>query len=180
MEIIKKSLWLSLGITIALLGTLQAQNPIEKGLMTAAGGISWQKASYDGDDAGSTLSLSPSVGYFVTDNIEAIVGLNWMRFTYPEDWDVDPESITYLVLGGRYYLPLGFGPVYAGGQFNYSKYSEADEASNSLDIQAGYLKFLNDNLALDIGFNYNMGMGDNKSSSLMLGAAVVIFFTAPF
>ena len=179
-EIIKKSICLSLVIIIALLGTLQAQNPLAKGLMTAAGGVSWQKSSYDGEDEGSTLSLSPIVGYFVTDNIQATVGLNWTRFTFPDDSGVDPFSITALVLGGRYYMPLGFGPVYAGALFNYFKWSDDDEATNSLDIQAGYLKFFNDNLALDIGFDYNMGLGDNKSSSLMLGAAAVVFFTAPF
>ena len=179
-EIIKKALCLSLVITMALLGALQAQNPLAKGLMTAAGGVSWQKGSYDGKDTGSTLSLSPIVGYFVTDNIQATVGLIWTRFTIPDDWGVDPSSVIALVLGGRYYLPLGFGPVYAGALFNYFKWSDDDEATNSLDIQAGYLKFFNDNLALDIGFNYNMGLGDNKSSSFMLGAAAVVFFTAPF
>ena len=146
-----------------MLGSLQAQNPLEKGLMTAAGGVSWQKDSFDGEDAGSTLTLSPNVGYFVTDNIQAIVGLNWSQFTFPDDWGVDPFSLTALVLGGRYYMPLGFGPVYAGALFNYFKWSDDDEATNSLDIQAGYLKFFNDNLALDIGFDYNMGLGDNKS-----------------
>ncbi|MCH7852352.1 MAG: hypothetical protein IIC41_06160 [Candidatus Marinimicrobia bacterium] len=180
MEIIKKALCLSLVIIIALLGTLQAQNPLAKGLMTAAGGVSWQTDYYDGADGGSTLSLTPNVGYFVTDNIQAIVGLNWSRFTFPDDWGIDPFSLTALVLGGRYYMPLGFGPVYAGALFNYFKWSDDDEATNSLDIQAGYLKFFNDNLALDIGFNYNMGLGDNKSSSFMLGAAAVVFFTAPF
>ena len=56
-----------------MLGSLQAQNPLEKGLMTAAGGVSWQKDSFDGEDAGSTLTLSPNVGYFVTDNIQALL-----------------------------------------------------------------------------------------------------------
>ncbi len=158
---------------------LNAQTELSAGLMTASGGITYQKNSSDGVEGNSVLTLSPSVGYFSKDNLQLLVGLNYVRTSYPSDWNFDPRSSTFLTLGGRYYKPLGFGPVYGGAVFNCRKYSVADEASSSIDIQAGMLKFMGDKLALDIGLDYNMGLGDNKSSSLTAGAAVVVFFTIP-
>ena len=156
---------------------LNAQSELSTGLMTASGGITYQKNSSDSGEGTSVLTLSPSVGRFLKDNLQVLVGLNYVRTSFPSNWSDDPRSSTFLTLGGRYYKPLGLGPVYGGAVFNYRKYSVADEGSSSIDIQAGMLKFLGDKLALDIGMDYNMGLGDNKSSSINAGVAVVVFFT---
>lgn len=152
-----------------------AQNPLAKGLMSASGGVSWTSNSFDGEDAGSTLSLTPSGGYFINGQVQINVGLSFQSFSPPGDGD--SFSFTTLLLGGRYFIPLEFAPVYAGGSFNYTKFSEADEASNSINIQAGILQFISDNFAMDWGLVYNKGMGDNKTSSITLAGAVSVFFT---
>ncbi len=153
----------------------QGLNPLARGLMTASGGLSWAKISYDDEDEGSTLSLTPSWGFFMTDNIQAILGINYTSFKPPEG---SSESFSAFVIGGRYYLPLNFGPLYAGARLN-TMVGTGAEQQNSLDIQAGYLKFLTRKLALDTGLNYNMGIGNNKWSSLILMGEIVIFFNLP-
>ncbi len=167
-------------VVLALMAGLafgQGLNPLKRGLMTVSGGVSWAQISFDGEDGGSLLSLTPSWGVFVTGNIQAIVGLDYTGFSPPEG---DSWSSTALVVGGRYYLPLDFGPVYAGVLFNTISFSfEGAEAVNSLDIQAGYLKFFNDNLALDLGLAYDLGLGDNKTAILTLGGSAVVFFSLP-
>ena len=151
-----------------------AQSPLAKGLMSASGGVSFTSDSFDGEDAGSLLSLTPSGGYFINEQVQINVGLSFVNFSPPTG---DSFSFTTLLLGGRYFIPFDFGPVYAGGSFNYTKFSEADEASNSINIQAGMLQFINDNFAMDWGLVYNKGMGDNKISSITLAGAVSVFFT---
>ena len=153
---------------------IYAQNPLAKGLMSASGGVSWASTSFDGEDTGSLLSLTPSGGYFINEQVQINVGLSFVNFSPPTG---DSFSFTTLLLGGRYFIPFDFGPVYAGGSFNYTKFSDFDAASNSINIQAGMLQFINDNFAMDWGLIYNKGMGDNKTSSITLAGAVSVFFT---
>ena len=154
---------------------IYAQNPLAKGLMSASGGVSWSSLSFDGKDAGSLLSLTPSGGYFINEQVQINIGLSFVNFSPPGDGD--SFSTTTLLLGGRYFIPFDFGPVYAGGSFNYTKFSDFDAASNSINIQAGMLQFINDNFAMDWGLIYNKGMGDNKTASITLAGAVSVFFT---
>ena len=99
---------------------IYAQNPLAKGLMSASGGVSWSSLSFDGEDAGSNLSLTPSGGYFINEQVQINVGLSFVNFSPPTG---DSFSFTTLLLGGRYFIPFDFGPVYAGGSFNYTKFS---------------------------------------------------------
>ena len=163
-------------VLIILMSTAltHAQNPLAKGLMSASGAVSFTSNSFDGEDAGSTLSLTPFGGYFINDQVQINVGLSFVNFSPPAG---DSFSFTTLQLGGRYFYPLEFAPVYAGGSFNYAKSSEADEAFNSINIQAGMLQFFSDNFAMDWGLIYNKGLGDNKNTSLTLAGAVSLFFT---
>ena len=137
------------------------------GSKTASGTVSWSKNSYDGEDAGSLLMIAPSVGYFVMDNLSANVSLNMM--TYSDDGE--SESITGFGIGAKYYM----NNLYGGGSYNSLSWEDED-AMTSLLIEGGYLYGLNDNVFLDIGLDYLMGLGDNKSTTMTIGVGIATFF----
>ena len=139
------------------------------GSKTASGTISWSKNSYDGEEGISILIIAPSVGYFVMDNLAANVSLNMMTYSYPGD--SDSESITGFGIGAKYYM----NNFYGGGAFNLQKYEDQD-ALTSLLIEGGYLYGFNENVFLDIGLDYLMGLGDNKSTDITIGVGIATFF----
>ena len=140
----------------------------EKGTMSAGGTLGWSSSTYDGEAVSSTLTIAPSIGYFAMDNL----GVNFilsMETATPEGGD--GVTTTAFGLGAKYYM----NSMYAGGSFNSLTAGEAD-AVNHLLIEAGYLYGLSDAVFLDAGFDYTMGMGDNKAGGMALGIGVVTFF----
>ena len=139
-----------------------------KGTKSAGGTLSWSSSSYDGEAVSSTLTINPEVGYFAMDNLGVNFGLLMATVT-PEVGD--GVTTTAFALGAKYYM----NSMYAGGSFSSLTVGEADGMS-SLLIEAGYLHGLSDNVYLDAGLDYSMGMGDNKNGSMTLGVGVVTFF----
>ena len=137
---------------------------------SAGGTLGWSSHTYDGDAVSTTLMISPSVGYFVIDNVGVNVGLAMATVT-PDGGD--GVTSTAFGLGAKYYM----NNMYAGGSYNsYNSGVEGDDAKANLLIEAGYLYGLSDNVFLDAGFDYTMGMGDNKAGGLFLGVGIVTFF----
>ena len=102
------------------------------------------------------------------DNVGVNFGLNMSTVTLEGQ---DGITTTSFGLGAKYYM----NNMYAGGSFNSTTVGEADALSHLL-IEAGYLYGLSDNVFLDVGFDYTMGMGDNKAGGMSLGVGVVSFF----
>lgn len=139
-----------------------------KGTKSAGGTLGWSSTTYDGEAAYSMLTIAPSIGYFAMDNLGVNFGLAMVTFT-PEGGD--GETNTSFGLGAKYYI----NSMYAGGSFSSYTAGEADPMSTLL-IEAGYLYGLSDAVFLDAGFDYSMGMGDNKQGGMALGVGVVTFF----
>ena len=136
---------------------------------SAGGTAGWSSITLDGDAVATILTIAPSVGYFVIDNVGVNVGLAMVTET-PEGGD--GVTSTSFGLGAKYYM----NNMYAGGSYSSSKADADADAMGALLIEAGYLYGLSDNVFLDAGFDYSMGMGDNKAGSMSLGVGVVSFF----
>ena len=135
---------------------------------SAGGTAGWSSITNDGDAVATILTIAPSVGYFVIDNVGVNVGLAMVTVT-PDGGD--GVTSTAFGLGAKYYM----NSMYAGGSFNSLTAGEADAVTHLL-IEAGYLYGLSDAVFLDAGFDYTMGMGDNKAGGMSLGVGVVTFF----
>ena len=141
-----------------------------EGTKSAGGTAGWSSITLDGDAVATILTIAPSVGYFVIDNVGVNVGLAMVTNT-PDGGD-GVTSISF-GLGAKYYM----NNMYAGGSYNsYNSGVEGADAMANLLIEAGYLYGLSDNVFLDAGFDYTMGMGDNKAGGLFLGVGIVTFF----
>ena len=140
-----------------------------EGTKSAGGTIGWASSTYDGDALLTTLMIAPSVGYFVIDNVGVNVGLAMVTVT-PDGGD--GVTSTAFGLGAKYYM----NNMYAGGSYNSMKADADADAMANLLIEAGYLYGLSDNVFIDAGFDYSMGMGDNKAGGMSLGVGVVTFF----
>lgn len=154
-------------ISVLCVGMATAQ--FTKGSKSAGGGFSYAKMSYDGEDAGSMMTINPDVRYFVADGIAVSVGFTMMSYTPPEG---DGATDTGFGLGGYYHINDN---MYAGAAYS-SMTPEGGEASTSLNIRGGYLHGLSESVFLDANLNYMMGMGDNKAGGIILGVGVMSFF----
>src|SRR5688572_17598333 len=110
----------------------------------------------------TTLSVSPSFGYFVIDQLAvgAAVDMSvskWNAKT-PNDVDNNTTSISFQPFV-RYYLPMG---VFFQGKFGLGtakttydeNYDDNKYNTSSLALSAGYAIFLSDNVALEPELGY--------------------------
>ena len=112
----------------------------------------------------SIITLAPSGGYFVADNLEIIASLGYTKWT-------DSDAMMSFGGGAKYFM----NNIYAGGLFGYSKFGDADGVTDLL-FEGGYLFPLTDFFFVDIGADYYMGMGDNESKYLQFGIGFATFF----
>ena len=135
-------------------------NTIMKGTKNIGGLVKYSKNSLDGDAYGSSLLISPSVGYFLTNNMSVNIDLGYSSYKYEDDESGDKNNYTSLSIGGRYHFPLNFGLGYVGLHYmNYKGYYKSGDYSNSYTdegsmIESGVLLGLNDFVYLDFGINY--------------------------
>ncbi len=151
----------------------------EAGTINAGGslGFASYKSNSD-DDATTTLYFSPQVGYFFIDNLSADLLLSYWN----EKQGDDTSTSFALGIGARYFYNRFYGGLgfmmESWGDDNYS------ESANHLELKAGYLLPLVENVFVDLGLKYKMGIGeygsdgsgDNEESQLGLNVGFQIFF----
>ena len=120
-------------------------------------------------DETSVAGIVVGVGVNIGVNVGVNVGLAMVTVT-PDGGD--GVTSTSFGLGAKYYM----NNIYGGGSYNSFKANADADAMANLLIEAGYLYGLSDNVFLDAGFDYTMGMGDNKAGGMSLGVGVVTFF----
>jgi len=162
----------------------------EKGTKNIGGSISYQSQKWNSDtDAASILTIAPHGGYFFIDNLCADLLINFLSM---DDGYDDKETGFNFGIGARYF----YNNIYGGAGFlmqsnsgesvddyDGTKY-DYNFSANFLNFQLGYLVGLVENVYLDLGFDYSMGMGeyggdwtgDNEQSLLNFGAGLDIFF----
>jgi len=154
-------------ISVLCVGMATAQ--FSKGSKSAGGGFSYAMMTYDGEDAGSMMTVNPDVRYYVADGIAVSVGFTMQSYTPPEG---DGSTNTGFGLGAYYHINDN---IYAGGAYS-SMTPEGGEASTSLNLRGGYLHGLSESVFLDVNGNYTMGMGDNKAGGMTFGVGIVSYF----
>ena len=115
-----------------------------------------------GDYQFQFLLLKPTVSYFISSNISIDGIVNIMRYKYG---DSDPGTSKDVGGGATMYFKQN---LYAGGSFTLqSSKSGSDDFSFSssaqyIGIQGGLLHKVAENVYLDVGVYYSMGIGDTK------------------
>jgi hypothetical protein len=133
------------------------------------GSVIFDQMYYDHENIGTTLAVTPSMGYFVKDDIAVTASFSLGAFGDDGVWIVDDASIG---VGGKYYYEVDKGALYVGDSFEFSR----PKALPSMIPEAGYLLGLNKSVFLDFGLEYLMGLGDNKSSTITLEVGIATFF----
>nr|MBC8526932.1 hypothetical protein [Candidatus Cloacimonadota bacterium] len=155
------------------------------------GAVDFSSIKMDKDcDPYSVFNLDTMVGYFLMKDISLDVVLSWYNYHYKSD---DKSSYTYnlsdiyIGLGGSFFIKN----FYVGAHFLYELMGEkdtykSDDTSNAnamfLEFDGGYLVPLIENVFIDIGANYMMGIGeyggdaegDNTYSEFSVGAGIVV------
>ena len=174
-------------VVIFILAFLVASSVLafEAGTKNVGGFIEWQSIKHDKDCDGVTyFTIFPMVGYFFMDNICADILLEYSSWD-DKDWEVKGSDFG-LGIGGRYF----FNNIYGGAGFlmesaKTENGTDYEISGNYLYFLAGYLYPIAENVYVDIGFDYFMGMGeyggdgegsDNEQSGFGFGAGLDIFF----
>jgi hypothetical protein len=149
-----------------------------KGMKSISGNVSYYNFFYDGKDMGTSLTIAPSIGYFLNDNFSANIGLN---FTSNNN-DDSSSSNNAISIGGKFHSPLSFGIGYFGlniyifkRKYESDVYDDLDSSSEAFSIIIGTLHGLNDFVYLDYGIKYLKGIGDNKRDVLSFNGGISTF-----
>lgn len=121
--------------------------------------------SYDGPKV-STLTLTPSVGYFVANNIAVGLDLGFVSITQKEDGDKLTQNTFQVMPTGTYYfksdskvLPyLGAGVGYASTTYKYSYGGQSEK--ETLDgftwkAKGGIVYLVTPSIGLDLGLAFS-------------------------
>ncbi|MBN2227012.1 MAG: outer membrane beta-barrel protein [candidate division Zixibacteria bacterium] len=198
----KKLLLLSIMFVFAA-SAFAAENPIDKGSMIVGGTAMYASLGGDmyevGEDGSiSTITLTPSIGYFVSPGL--LIGAD---FTYTSISGGDDDEIDYSVFGigptVAYFFNMdptrvevkGATYPYIKGFFMYGSLSAGDDEEEDIsgDItvtsfggRGGIMMMLSNAVALDIGVQYNKDSyepdGAEESTDgtrLQIGAGITAF-----
>lgn len=171
--------------------TYSASAQTEKGRIVVSGktGLTFNadnhKLYYDGEKVTdgyktSTLDFSPSVGYFVANNLAVNLNIGLQRATQSSK-NMDDYTVTQFSVGPSvtYYFPLS-GQVKpfinAGGGFVMQNEKDGTDKSKNDGFAfgggAGVAIFLKDNISLDLGAGYRhirLNDGDDRKKQQRTG-----------
>ena len=172
----KKVLVLFVGLIL-----VSSMYAFDAGTKTVGGWIGYESYTPDKDaDAITTLTFGPHGGYFVIDNLCAEFLFEYSS-TNSKEWD-DPITQLGIGIGGRYF----YDNIYGGLGFLMQSVSVGDisVSANYMQIRLGYLYGIAENIYVDFGGKYHMGIGeyggdgegDNEETGFEIGAGIDIFF----
>lgn len=160
-----------------------AQSPLKKGVYTLTGEIEgrYDKGEYNGNtDETYVINLTPSFGYFITDNI--LIGGS-LGFNYYEDKYTNSSGRTssYIMRSlnfgpwARYYFDVKGIVPYLGVSVGYSKYLGEDSYGINCKAEGGINYFLSNSVALEPYISYRINKfykPDEDAKSFMVGMRV--------
>ena len=163
----------------------------EAGTKNVGGRFEFESIEIDKNSAGTvSFTIYPMIGYFFINNICADILL---EYTSEDDKDYDKKTNDFgLGIGGRYF----YKNIYGGAGFimefgneegtdNDGHDFEEETSANYLYFIAGYLYGIADNVYLDLGIDYFMGIGkyggdlkdlDNEASGFGFYTGVDVYF----
>lgn len=190
---------LLLFVAVCLFGfTVNAQTEKGNWMLSGSTSISYASTSLtlelDGDeisddDKRSLFTLTPSVGYFVIDNLAINLDLSFTSDKIDDGTTDVTSSVFSSILGGTYYFDAGdnFKPFIGlgAGIITTSSGDDDSEKSNGLALRGrgGLAYFINDAISVDFSVLYlntnqkNKANKDlvSKNSSLGVGLGFSLF-----
>ncbi|MDY3548608.1 outer membrane beta-barrel protein [Riemerella anatipestifer] len=165
---------------VALFGAMNAQT--EKGSWVVEGKTNLgfnnvsTKVKYDGksydDGKVSTFNISPSVGYFVMDNLALGLELNFLSAKSGDEtnstFSLLPNATYYFSTGSQFRPYLGAGVGYAS---TTSKYNNLSSTVDGLawGVKGGGVYMLNKTAGINIGLGYNQFSTTNNDVTTTVG-----------
>jgi hypothetical protein len=157
----------------------QNETPFDKGVINLGGNASYSSYQYDSNENyATTIKFNPQIGYLFIKKLSADVGV-------ASQFDSDDNQEISILLGNRFFL----GNAYAGYAYNRTMYNQKyydttiKSNANYLSLKGGYLVKVVENVFLDMGINYQMGIGkyggdwigDNNTRNLSLNIGFQAF-----
>lgn len=139
---------------------VSAQTDAGNMMVSVNSNLTWSDWSYEGESVASSTALAGGVGYFLADNLAAMVGFDYSQAS---TLGVDGDAVTGWAIGARYYMNSMFGGVSYG--------SPAEDVSD-INIQVGYSHMLTDNISLEPMFQYGMRSVDGESAGSTMAIRV--------
>ena len=180
---------IALVVCLLITASAFAFDPGEK-LIWAEAEFNSYKADKDDDESTTTVGLDAMVSYFLMKDISLDIGLFWESQKSPVIYykgETSTVSDLLLGVGGSFFI----NHFYLNAAFLYELYSSKYESKSDdtynrnatyLLFGGGYLFPLIENVFIDIGASYMMGLGkfsgdyegDNTQSDLGVGAGFVV------
>lgn len=149
---------------------LDQQEGFRKGSISAGSLLNYSSYKSDPDDEDPNtvmtvgegvdffaLTFKPSINYFIMDNvsIDAIIGFTKLSSgDYESSYNVYGAGASYYL--NSLYLGAGYATISSGSD-------DYDASSSYIELHAGVLQPLVQNVYLDVGVSYLMGTGEHTS-----------------
>lgn len=145
---------------VCLSGAVSAQT-VNSGAWMLGGTIGFNSIKTDGDDQSETyLNVSPSLGYFIINDLAIGARLSLTSYSY----DGDSNSEFGIGPWARYYIVNSSLFAQAGMDFGTAGFDFfsllTDEGSTTLNFGVGYSWFLNNAVAIEPMLQYSIYSGD--------------------
>jgi hypothetical protein len=160
-------------LTIAFLTTTafagNRGDRITSGTMMFGGSVFYQQrtVTHDNDtnETIKTVSFSPTIGYFIVENIALLTKVNYTS----EDSDMRNEiNVFNLGLGAAFYIPKGVVNFYMSGVIDYQSTDYGNDngyTAYGITLNAGAVFMLNRTWGLDAGVKFSYLTGSTETNN---------------
>ncbi|MDH7605685.1 MAG: hypothetical protein QHH13_12360 [Melioribacter sp.] len=174
-------------ISIIFSTTLFCQNPLKRDVYTLGGTLNISYANYNYEKSSNEefrLTASPSLGYFITDNIMISGKLGFLYFEskYTSSDFVGKSYSRQFSIGSffRYYFNAEKFIPFLGAGIDYVKVFQTEYYSTEIFFTGGLNYFLSKEIAFEPFVSYSIILMNNiskSSNNLSIGAGINYFFT---
>ncbi len=174
-------------LTVTLLMMICLFGQIKKGNYNLGGSVSYismasETSHITAKGEITSFLFSPTIGYFVTDNISVNLSIQYNRIsetsqvqtnfrTYDEY--TEASDTFWLGIGSTYYFDMGDHKPYAGIKYGFNIWDNPNRTTRGFMFGIGDAIMMSKSVALKIGFSYKM-INDNLGGFDFDGNDIVI------
>ncbi len=169
-------------ISVIFSTTLFCQNPLKRNIYTLGGNIDISYSNYDYEKSSEkifNLSIAPSIGYFITDNIliSGKVGFSYYELKYETENIIEKSYYKHFSIGSffRYYFNAKKFIPFIGAGVDYQKVFQSNFDRTQIYFTGGLNYFLSKEIAFEPFVSYSIILRNNISKSannLRFGAGI--------
>ena len=143
-----------------------SQAQLKKNDLFLHGSASLTQSFYDGNNIGFHILLEPSAGMFFTDNLAVQSSLSFSTFYFDKQWQSSGLFGIGLLAACKLTSAMNY---YIGCQPTFDNF----QLPNAIQFESGTFLGIKDNIYLDIGLDYLLGIGENKYSTISLHIGIL-------